>query len=151
MKELLAFGLCLITQILFAQTFTKRDSLQGGLPFERICFDVLHYGLDITVNPEERSIKGVNHIGFKVLENTKRIQLDLFENMKVERIVLNKGRYPFHVMEGDNQTSEVDFMREYDAVFLNFSEILQKGEEYQIAFYYSGKPQEAKNAPWDGG
>jgi aminopeptidase N len=151
MKKLLAFGFCLITQIILAQTFTKRDSLQGGLPFERTCFDVLHYGLDITVNPEEKSIKGVNHIGFKVLENTKRIQLDLFENMNVERILLNKGRYPFHVMEGDNQTSEVDFMREYDAVFLNFSEILQKGEEYQIAFYYSGKPKEAKNAPWDGG
>src|SRR5690554_7870162 len=99
MKELLAFGLCLITQILFSQNFTKRDSLQGGLPFERTCFDVLHYGLDITVNLEEKCIEGVNHIGFKVLENTNRIQLDLFENMKVERIVLHIRRYPFQVME----------------------------------------------------
>ncbi len=151
MKKLLIFGLCLITQLSFSQTFTKRDSLQGGLPFERTCFDVMHYGLDITVNPEEKSIKGVNHIGFKVLENTKRIQLDLFENMEVERILLNKGRYPFHVMVGEDQTTEINYTREYDAVYLNFSEELQKGEKYQIEFYYSGKPKTAKNAPWDGG
>src|SRR5690606_40065983 len=99
MKKLFAIGLCLITQIMVSQNFTKRDSLQGGLPFERTCFDVLHYGLDITVNLEEKSIQGVNHIGFKVLENTNRIQLDLFENMKVERIVLHKRRYPFHVID----------------------------------------------------
>src|SRR5690606_17649638 len=93
-NKIVTFCFCLITQIILAQTFTKRDSLQGGLPFERTCFDVLYYGLHITVNPEEKSIKGSNDIRFKVLENTKRIQLDLFENMKVDSIfIMTVGIY----------------------------------------------------------
>src|SRR5690606_42129688 len=87
-NKIVTFCFCLITQIILAQTFTKRDSLQGGLSFERTCFDVLHYALDITTNPDEKFISGVNHIAFKIVENTKRIQLDLFENMKVDSIVL---------------------------------------------------------------
>lgn len=146
MRSFLAFGLCLITQIIFSQTFTKRDSLQGGLPFERTCFDVLHYGLDITVNPDEKYISGSNTIVFKVIENTQRIQLDLFENMKVDSIYYQSemdSLYP--------DLKKVQYNREYDAVFIDFDEELQKGKEYEVQFYYSGKPKEAKNAPWDGG
>src|SRR5690606_40664247 len=87
MKKLLAFGLCLLTQIIFSQTFTKRDSLQGGLPFERTCFDVQKYIIDVSVDAENKSISGLTTISFKVVENTKRIQLDLFENMKIDSIV----------------------------------------------------------------
>lgn len=139
MKKLLTFGLCLITQIIFSQNFTKRDSLQGGLPFERTCFDVLHYDLDITVNPDEKYISGSNTIRFRVVENTKRIQLDLFENMKVDSILIS------------GMEQKLNYTREYDAVFVDFSKELEKGEEYQIEFYYYGKPKKAKNAPWDGG
>jgi aminopeptidase N len=144
MKKLFAIGLCLITQIMVSQNFTKRDSLQGGLPFERTCFDVLHYGLDIMVNPDEKYISGENVIHFKVLENTKRIQLDLFENMKVDSILKYKKPEGFSL-------EKLNYTREYDAVFVEFKEELQKGEREFIYFYYSGKPQEAKNAPWDGG
>src|SRR5690606_30214098 len=44
------------------------------------------------------------------------------------------------------------YTREYDAVYVDFPEELRKEiNEYHISFYYSGKPKEAKNAPWDGG
>ncbi len=141
MKSLLAFSLCLVTQFVFSQNFTKRDSLQGGLPFERICFDVLHYALDISVNPEEKHLSGVNHISFRVIENTKRIQLDLFENMKIDSIV----------SEELLSYKTLAYTREYDAVFIDFPNELKKDEKHTILFYYSGKPKEAKNAPWDGG
>lgn len=150
--RLLTLGLLLFTQILFSQTFTKRDSLQGGLFFERTCFDVLHYGLDITVNPDEKYISGSNSIRFKVVENTKRIQLDLFENMKVDSIFLLKDTFYFPFEEAKNDKKiKLEYEREYDAVFIDFPEQLDEGIEYQIAFHYSGKPKEAKNAPWDGG
>lgn len=150
--RLLTLGLFLFTQILFSQTFTKRDSLQGGLPFERTCFDVLRYGLDITVNPDEKYILGKNLITFKVVENTKRIQLDLFENMKVDSIFLLKDTFYFPFEEAKNDKKiKLEYEREYDAVFIDFPEELDEGIEYQIAFHYSGKPKEAKNAPWDGG
>lgn len=144
MRSFLALGLCLFIQFAFSQTFTKRDSLQGGLPFERTFFDVLHYDLNIKVNPDEKYISGVNHIVFKAVENTKKIQLDLFENMKVDSIVFfDEERFSY---------DKLLYTREYDAVFIEFPQELQKGvNEYNLSFYYSGKPKEAKNAPWDGG
>lgn len=120
-----------------AQKFSRRDSLQGGMRFERICFDVLRYDLDITINPEERTIVGYNDISFKVVENTSKIQLDLFDNMKVDSIVWNKQK--------------LTFKRDFDAVFINFTKELTQNTTEKVRFYYSGKPKVAKNAPWDGG
>ena len=120
------------------ETFTRKDSLHGGLRPERTCFDVLRYDLNIKVNPSEKSIVGYNDITFKVIENTNKIQLDLFENMKVDSIVLN--------------SKKMNYTREFGAVFINFtSPLSQSSEEYKIRFYYSGNPLIAKHAPWDGG
>lgn len=120
-----------------AQEYTRRDSLQGGLRPERTVFDVQRYDLNIKVDPDKKFISGYNDITFKVIENTSKIQLDLFENMKIDSIVA-KG----------NKTS---YKRDNDAVFITFSKPLKKGSEEKLRFYYSGNPQIAKNAPWDGG
>lgn len=116
---------------------TRKDSLQGGLRPERTCFDVQHYDLNIKINIDEKSIVGYNEISFKVVENTKKIQIDLFENMKVDSIVYNKKK--------------LEYKREFNAVFINFPNNIKKDSEGKIRFYYSGKPRVAKNAPWDGG
>lgn len=44
--------------------FTHRDSSQGGLRIERTSYDVKRYDLNITINPEQKSIKGFNEITF---------------------------------------------------------------------------------------
>ncbi|MFC6877983.1 M1 family metallopeptidase [Flavobacterium myungsuense] len=126
-------------QYLSAQeTFTRKDSLHGGLRPERTCFDILHYDLNVKINPEEKSIVGFNDITFKVIENSDKIQLDLFENMKIDSIVLN--------------SKKLNYTREFNAVFINFSSTLpQSSEEQKIRFYYSGNPLISKHAPWDGG
>lgn len=142
----------LTTQSFAQETFTRKDSLQGGLRFERTCFDVLEYDLNIKINPDEKYISGSNWITFKVVENTKRIQVDLFENMKVDSIfILNK---PIKYLALDSihlPAKKLNYQREYNAVFVDFPEELEKGSTEHLAFYYSGKPLEAKNAPWDGG
>lgn len=120
-----------------AQNFTRRDSLQGGMRFERSCFDVQRYDLNIKINPEEKSIVGYNEITFDVLQNTKKIQLDLFENMTIDSIIFNKQK--------------LSYKRDNDAVFINFSAELNQNSSQKLRFYYSGKPKIAKNAPWDGG
>ncbi|WP_333877302.1 M1 family metallopeptidase [Flavobacterium sp.] len=118
--------------------FTRRDTLQGGLRPERTCFDVQRYDLDIKINPTEKSIVGCNTITFKVVENTTAIQIDLFENMKVDSIIYNNRK--------------LSYIRELDAVFINFPRSLFKNtEEQSLRFYYSGKPIVARRAPWDGG
>ena len=138
MKKTLLFFLALwsINQ-LQAQNFTRKDSLQGGLREERTCYDVVRYNLDIKINPTEKSISGQNEIIFKVDDATSKIQVDLFENMKIETIIWNK--------------KQLKYTREFNAVFIEFPEKLKKGTTQTILFQYSGNPIIAKNAPWDGG
>ena len=119
------------------QQFSRKDSLQGGLRFERSSFDVTHYALDITINPSDKSIAGSNTIRFKVVENTDIIQLDLFENMQVDSII--------------HEHTKLEYAREFNAVFVRFPRLLQKQQQHLLRFYYSGKPVIAQNAPWDGG
>ncbi|MDP2058745.1 MAG: M1 family peptidase, partial [Flavobacteriaceae bacterium] len=120
-----------------AQNSSRNDSLQGGLRPERTSFNVLHYDLNIKINPAEKFLSGYNDITFEVVENTRRIQLDLFANMQVDSIVLH----------GKKLTNT----REFNAVFINFDKLLSKGNRATLRFYYSGHPVTAKNAPWDGG
>ncbi|MFN2261868.1 MAG: M1 family metallopeptidase [Psychroflexus sp.] len=119
------------------EQFSEADTLRGSLRPERTAFDVLSYNLDIKIDPEKRSISGFNDIEFKVVEDTKKIQIDLFENMNVDSIVFD---------------SEIlKYKRNHNAVFIDFPEKLQKNNTESIRFYYSGQPIIAKNPPWDGG
>ena len=116
---------------------TRKDTLQGGLRPERTCFDVLQYDLNIKINPDDKSIVGYNGITFKVVNNTSKIQLDLFENMQIDSIIFN--------------TKKLKYVREFNAVFIDFPEVLNANLNQSILFYYSGRPIIAKRAPWDGG
>ncbi len=137
MKKIFALTLLFSLFQLTAQNFTRRDSLQGGMRFERSCYDVQHYDLNIKINPEEKSIVGYNEVTFDVLQDTKKIQLDLFENMNIDSIIFNKKK--------------LTYKRDNDAVFINFVSALPQNSSQKLRFYYSGKPLIAKNAPWDGG
>jgi len=138
-KQLIICYILLSLQcMLYAQeSYTRKDSLQGGLRPERTCFDVVHYNLDLKINIEDKFISGYNEIAFKVIENTKKIQLDLFDNMKIDSIVFD--------------AKKLDYKREFNAVFIDFPTELHTNSEETLRFYYSGKPIIAKRAPWDGG
>lgn len=138
MKKLLIFTLISLgLQTINAQETSRRDTLQGGLRFERTCFDVQRYNLDIQVLPRNKKIEGNNEIIFKVVENTSKIQIDLFENMQIDSIVWN--------------TKKLTYKREFDAVFIKFPSELPKESLQNIKIYYQGNPKVAKDAPWDGG
>jgi aminopeptidase N len=120
-----------------AQNPSRKDSLQGGLRPERTSFDVQRYDLNIRINPAEKYLSGYSDISFIVKENTRRIQLDLFANMRVDSIVFDEKK--------------INFTRQFNAVFIDFGKTLSKGSQASLRFYYSGHPHTAKNAPWDGG
>jgi aminopeptidase N len=135
MKKIVFF--IFYSSLCLAQNFTHRDSLQGGLRPERTCYDVQRYDLNIKINPELKSIIGYNDISFKVIENTSKIQIDLFENMTIDSIIFN--------------SKKVNYKRDAIAVFIEFPNLLNKNTTEKIRFYYSGNPIIAKRAPWDGG
>ena len=138
MKKLFIITVILLANQITAQEFTRKDSLQGGFSFERMCFDVQRYDLNITLNPDERSIVGYNDITFKNLKDSKTIQLDLFENMQVDSIVYGHKK--------------LAYKREFGAVFITCQDKLRADvSEQKLRFNYSGSPIIAKNGPWDGG
>ncbi|SHI95917.1 Peptidase family M1 [Mesonia phycicola] len=134
----------LVTQTNFAQVlshkngvYTRADSLRGSLRPERTNYDVLKYNLYVKVDIDNKFISGVNKISFRTVNNLKKMQLDLFENMQIDSI-----KY-----RGKN----LKYTREFNAVFITFEESIQKNKEHTIDFYFSGKPIVANNPPWDGG
>lgn len=120
-----------------AQEYTRQDSLRGKLSLLRTCFDVKFYDLQVRVNPETKFIKGYNAIHYQVVEDFDKLQIDLFENMQIEKIIY--------------QGKELKYQREGNATFITFSEKQKKGTKSFFTVYYSGNPRVAVNAPWDGG
>lgn len=83
------------TKLSAQEPTTRKDSLKGSLRIERTCFDILRYDLNIKVTPAEKIIMGYNDITFKVVSNTKKIQLDLFDNMHIDSIILNSKKLKY--------------------------------------------------------
>lgn len=143
MKNIFILALALITSSLSAQVlsdkegnYTEADSLRGSLRPER-AYDVQKYHLKLKVEPEKQFISGSNTISFIAKEELPTIQIDLFENMKVDSI-MHRGE-------------KLQYERKHNAVFLDLKKALPKNTLDSIEFYYSGHPTVAKNAPWDGG
>ncbi|MHA4811467.1 M1 family metallopeptidase [Flavitalea flava] len=109
------------------QQFTYADSLRGMLTSLRTCYDVLYYGLDIKVMPETKSIQGSVTIRFRAVASFDKLQVDLYANMAIEKIVFHDRLLPF--------------TRQYNAIFIQFPGLVETGKEESITITYSGKPQ----------
>ena len=117
--------------------YTRKDTLRGALRPERTCFDVSYYDLKIKINPKKKFISGSSGITFRVVEPTKRIQLDLFARYQISSITW--------------QDKPLEYTREFDAIFVDFPEKMSVGSTQTVTVTYSGKPITAPNPPWDGG
>lgn len=124
---------------LFSQdyNFTKQDTLRGSITSERAWWDLVYYHLDISVNPDEKFIKGSNTITYSVLNSEDRLQVDLQDPLKITKVEQN-GKI-------------LDFESVGNAHFIKLIEKQKKGDIQSIKVFYEGKPKEAVRAPWDGG
>jgi hypothetical protein len=68
-------------------SFTKADTLRGSLRPERTCYDVTYYELDLRIDPEQQRLEGFVDIHYTALTDFNRLQIDLFQNMKIDRIL----------------------------------------------------------------
>jgi aminopeptidase N len=106
----------------------RASVLRGEYGRYRANNDLLYYHLDIRIDPEAKTIRGKTQVRFQMLEDDQRIQLDLYANQAVDRIVW--------------RDQELAFERELNAVFVDFPEKLRTGETHEIDFYYSGSPEQ---------
>jgi aminopeptidase N len=120
----------------FSQDYTRDDELRGAITPERAWWDLLHYDLAVEVFPTTKSISGANTITYKVVEKGKLMQIDLQAPMKIDKVVQN-GK-------------ELSYTSEANSHFIQLKK-QRKNSEQQLTIYFSGKPREARNPPWDGG
>jgi aminopeptidase N len=110
------------------KTPTRADILRGEYSQWRANNDLLSYDLDIRVDPDKKFISGKNTIRFRMLKPDTRIQLDLFANLNVDKIL--------------SGATELKYTRELGTVWVDFPAPLKAGSVQAIEFYYSGNPQE---------
>lgn len=120
------------------EAFTKADTLRGSLTSPlRTCYDINYYHLDVKFDIDNKFISGSTLFKFTATQNFDKLQFDLYNNLKIEKVVY-KGR-------------ELPYTREFNAVFVTFPATIVKDSKDEFTVYYSGNPTIAKNAPWDGG
>jgi aminopeptidase N len=107
---------------------TRADILRGEYGRYRANNDLLFYRLDVRVDPGRKSITGTNTIRFKMLQDDTRIQLELYANLNVDKILLD--------------AAPLKFTRELNTVWVDFPSTLKAGQTYSIDFHYSGMPRE---------
>ena len=117
--------------------FNRQDTLRGSITKERIWWDLKHYHLDITVNPEERTISGSNTITYTVNESYSEMQIDL--------------QAPLNLTKAEQNGKQLEIRHEGNAHFITLIDEQVKDSTYEVKVYYEGKPREAVRAPWDGG
>ncbi|NNM23054.1 MAG: M1 family metallopeptidase, partial [Flavobacteriaceae bacterium] len=119
-----------------AQKFNKQDELRGSITPERAWWDLQHYDLTVEVFPEKKAIKGVNTITYNATQKGRVMQIDLQDPMKIDRVEQNGRKLSF------NSRGSAHFIKLKDK---------SAGANKKLTIYFSGKPREARNAPWDGG
>jgi aminopeptidase N len=116
---------------------THQDILRGSVTEQRVWWDLKHYHLSVNVDLSNKSLSGTNVMKYQVLSEQKSLQIELQAPMVLEKVE----------QDGEGLTVVKDGYSYF--IHLNKPQII--GEEYQITLYFSGKPQEAINPPWDGG
>jgi aminopeptidase N len=119
------------------EKFTRQDSLRGSITPEREWWDLKHYDLSVEVFPKTKTIKGSNTICFEVLKSAKKMQIDLQEPLRITKIT--------------HHNKTLNYSREGNVYWVNFSKNLSIGLEEKITIYYEGIPMESRNPPWSGG
>ena len=116
---------------------SRQDTLRGSITPERAWWDLTYYHLDIKVEPDKKYISGSNTVGYKVLQSSKVMQIDLQKPMNITSIT--------------SKNKELKFTREGNAYFIELRKKQKKGDVNYIKINYEGFPKEAIRAPWDGG
>lgn len=117
--------------------FSHQDTLRGSITKERAWWDLMHYDLQVTINPEAQTLKGSNKVTFEVLKPEKIMQIDLQPPLQITS-----------VLHGKNALS---VRKQGNAHFIEFKDEFEVGTLGEITIFYEGTPQVSRMPPWSGG
>ena len=100
-------------------------------------YDVIHYGINLSVNPTEQSIKGFATMQAVTLTRIEAVEMDL------------DPRYVITSVSIDGVA--ITPVKQDGKLLLPLAEAFPAGKRFETLIHYSGTPHVAMNAPWDGG
>jgi aminopeptidase N len=130
-------------------SFTRADSLRGGIGPERAWWNVLSYDVWVHPDPAERSIRGTTTIAFDAVAEGRRMQIDLQQPLVVDSILVDEPAFVDGTISIRQRS--LAFERDGDIIWLDLPGSMKAGEANTVMILYHGVPKAAKNPPWDGG
>ena len=124
---------CLLFFSISSPVFSQNWDWGGPIDPLQQKFEVKHYRLNLEVLPERHSIRGSNTITFSSLEKLDTLRLNLIDEYKVEKVIMNGEEVQF------NHLNDILDILPNDCT-CNSAEV-----------FYSGKTPIAINPPWTGG
>ena len=122
-----------------------RPTESGGVLMpEQAAYDVKSYDLNLRVNPEEQSIKGVLTAKAQIVNPIDKFVLDLDTPLTVESVALV---FPLK----DKADVPLKFERRENKIWIAFPKTKNVGETIDVRIAYNGKPRVAPRPPWVGG
>ena len=114
---------------------TRDDILRGGYGPYRANNDLLSYSLKLRVDPATETISGSNAVRFRMLEDGQRIQLELTPELAISSVSSTSG--------SSTKGTPLKYTRELRTLWIDFPEVLHKGQEYTVDIAYAGHPGHA--------
>lgn len=110
-----------------------------GKPFSDVAnsTDVISYGLDLEIFPNNQSIAGIGYSEFLITQNTTQVELKLDSRFDISEVLVD--------------CTSARFQRSGGVITINLENPKTIGDVVNVAVHYSGKPHVALNAPWSGG
>ena len=130
------------------QQFNRQDSLRGSITPERAWWNVTRYNISVAPDYKTKTIKGWNEITFEPINygKNKIMQIDLQQPMTIDSVKLEHT----YLIKNIKREGNVYFIDFGDYHFTdNAKSPLHRN--FSLWIYFSGKPREAVNPPWDGG
>ncbi|MBL6592165.1 MAG: M1 family metallopeptidase [Flavobacteriaceae bacterium] len=116
---------------------TQNNYLIGNLNENRSSYRVSFYDINIDFDIERKSLNGFVTIKAESIRDLNKLQIDLAKNLNIKKVT--------------HKNQELSFSREFDAVLIDFSSTIKKGNIFEFTVFYEGTPQGADNPPWAGG
>lgn len=137
-------GSALFSPVVPAQRQFRVSPSQSGGPLlaEQAAYDVRYYRLDLTVDPEARSISGRLLVSAEVVAPMEWLVLDLDDALQVASV---------HLTPENEQAVSLPLERRPGRLWIRLQRTWQPGETLRVEIQYGGIPREAPHPPWVGG
>jgi hypothetical protein len=140
-------------------SYTRADSLRGGVTAERAWWDLTHYHLQVAVDIEARALSGVNRMQYRVRESldeqTERLMqvsgvsaADVISARNAGRLQIDL-QAPMQLVSALQQDRSLNVEQYGSAWFI--SGVDTDLGVHAIDLVFEGQPVVAANPPWDGG